>query len=97
MGGYGSGQRYGRPTADESRRIDLAWMIRKRNAVPGEIRSGQLSWSRGDQPAGRIGYTCDLRDPDNATLVLQYTFTDGASGAVSDCSQRIGLSYTQPH
>jgi hypothetical protein len=95
MGGYGSGQRYGRPLADESRRIDLAWMIRKRYAVPGEMRGGQLSWSRGDEPAGRIGYTCDMIDPDNATLVLQYTITE--SSETRDYTQRIRLSYTQPH
>ncbi|NCP14139.1 MAG: hypothetical protein GW858_08260 [Sphingomonadales bacterium] len=95
MGGYGSGQRYGRPTADASRRIDLAWMIRKRLALPGAIRGGDLSWTRGDQPAGRIGFTCDMRDPEQATLVLQYTITE--SSETRDYTQRIRLSYTQPH
>lgn len=97
MGGYGSGQRYGRPTADESRRIDLGWMIRKRLAVPGEYRSGTLSWTRGDNPAGTIGFTCDLRDPDSAALVLHYTITDNASGEARDFKHRIALSTTQPH
>jgi hypothetical protein len=95
MGGYGSGQRYGRPTADESRRIDIAWMIRKGLAAPGSIQSGTLSWSRGDQPAGRIGYTCDMIDPEQATLVLQYTITE--SSETRDYTHRISLSYTVPH
>lgn len=76
LGGYGSGQRYGRPTADESRRIDIAWMIRKGLALPGAIRGGTLSWSRGDQPSGRISYTADMFDPDHSRLVLQYTITE---------------------
>ena len=97
MGGYGSGQRDGRPTADQSRRIDLAWMIRKRMAVPGEYRFGTLSWSRGDNPAGTIGFTCDMRDPDNAALMLQYTTTDNASRKTRDFKHRIALSTTQPH
>lgn len=95
MGGYGSGQRYGRPTADESRRIDIAWMIRKGLALPGAIRGGTLSWSRGDQPAGRISYTADMFDPDQARLVLQYTITE--SSETRDYTQRICLSYTRPH
>lgn len=94
MGGYGSGQRYGRPTADESRRIDLAWMIRKRLAIPGAIRGGTLSWSRGDQPAGNISYTADMFDPEHAALVLRYTITE--SSEKRDYTQRIALSYTVP-
>lgn len=72
-------------------------MIRKGLAVPGEIRGGTLSWSRGDEPAGRVGYICDMCDPDNATLALKYTVTDNASGEARDYTQRIHLSYTQPH
>lgn len=96
MGGYGSGQRWGRPTADESRRIDLAWMIRKGLAEPGAIRGGTLSWSRGDEPAGRIGYTADMFDPEQARLVLQYAVTDRDSGEARNYTQRIRLSYTVP-
>lgn len=94
MGGFGSGQRYGRPTADESRRIDIAWMIRKGLAMPGAIRGGTLSWSRGDQPAGNISYTADMFDPEHAALVLRYTITE--SSEKRDYTQRIRLSYTLP-
>jgi len=97
MGGYGSGQRYGRPTADESRRLDIAWMFRRGYLVDGRHMSGSLSWSRGDMPAGSIGYSCNLSDPDDATLVLNYPFTDDRTGQKSDYTQRIRLIYTQPH
>lgn len=97
MGGYGSGQRYGRPVAEEARRIDLAWMIRKGMAVPGGYVSGTLSWSSGGNPAGRIGYRCDMRYPESAELVLQYTITDRTSGEARDYKHRIRLSYTVPH
>jgi hypothetical protein len=97
MGGYGSGRQYGRPIAEESRRIDLAWMIRKGMAVPGGYRSGTLSWTRGNDPAGRIGYSCDMRDPDSAELVLQYTITDRENGETRDYKHRVRLSCTEPH
>lgn len=70
-------------------------MLRAGYAEVGRHVTGSLSWRRGDQPAGRIGYTCDLRDPDDATLVLRYTITE--SSEKRDYTQRIRLSYTQPH
>lgn len=70
-------------------------MLRAGHAEVGRHVTGSLSWTRGDQPAGRIGYTCDLRDPDDATLVLRYTITE--SSETRDYTQRIRLSYTQPH
>jgi hypothetical protein len=97
MGGYGSGRQWGRPTADASRQLDIAGMLRSGDAEAGRRVTGVLSWSCGDQPAECVVYTCDLRDPDDATLVLQYTITDHDSSEVSDCTQRIRLSYTVPH
>jgi hypothetical protein len=97
MGGYGSGRKWGKPTADASLRVDIAWMLRRGFAKVGQSITGNLSWSRGDQPAGNVGYTCDLRDPDKATLVLFYTITDNRSGEEREYKQRIGLSYTVPH
>jgi hypothetical protein len=97
MGGYGSGRQYGRPLAEEARRIDLAWMIRKGLAVPGAYRSGTLSWTCGNDPAGRIGFTCDMREPDSGELVLQYTITDRWGDDARDYKHRIRLSCTQPH
>ena len=72
-------------------------MLRRGFAVDGRFTTGSLSWSRGDRPAGSIGYKCDMSDPDAATLVLEYTFTDERSGEKRDYTQRIALSYTVPH
>ena len=97
MGGYGSGRQWGRPTADASKRLDIAWMLRRGFAVDGRFTSGILRWSRGDRPAGSVSYTCNLSDPEAATLVLEYTFTDERTGEKRDYTQRIALSYTVPH
>lgn len=72
-------------------------MLRRGFAVDGRFTSGSLSWSRGDRPAGSIGYKCDMSDPNAATLVLHYTITDNRSGEKRDYTQRIALSYTVPH
>lgn len=96
MGGYGSGRSYGRPIAEHCLRIDIAFMIRNGMAEPGYRRSGNLSWNRGGEPAGDIGYSCDMRDPDAGELVLR--FTSGCSrGEPKEQVQRIALSYTEPH
>lgn len=97
MGGYGSGRQWGRPTADAARRLDIAWMLRRGFAADGEFTSGNLSWTRGDTPAGNIGYACNMRDPDDAALVLRYTFTDNRTGETREYNPRIALSYTVPH
>ena len=73
MGGFGSGRQYGRPTADESRRIDFAWMLRRGMAVEGRVQSGVLNWSRGDRPAGSIGYRADMSEGGYERLILIYT------------------------
>jgi hypothetical protein len=96
MGGYGSGRQYGRPLADHSLRIDMAWMIRHGQAAPGHWRSGQLTWSRGGEPSGSVGFTCDMTDPDAGELVLRFT-TGAARGNPKDHVQRIRLSYTVPN
>ena len=70
MGGYGSGRQYGRPTADLSLRIDIAWMIRTGHAIPGSLMSGTLNWSYGeDSPAGSISYQADMSDYHNSNLL----------------------------
>lgn len=95
MGGYGSGRYGGRPLADSSLRIDIAWMIRHGFAVPGSWRSGQLTWSRGGEPYGSVGYSCDMTDPEAGELVLRFT-SGAARGNPKDHVQRIRLSYTVP-
>lgn len=96
MGGLGSGRYGGRPLADHSLRIDIAWMIRHGQAVPGHWRAGQLNWSRGGEPSGSVGYSCDMTDPEASELVLRFT-TGAARGDPKDHVQRIRLSYTVPN
>lgn len=95
MGGYGSGRYGGRPTADASRRIDFAWMIRQGMAAPGHRRFGTLSWNRGGQPAGQISYDADMRDTEDARLILSYTRGEGEGR--ESVRQVVRLVYTLPH
>jgi hypothetical protein len=70
MGGFGSGRFGGRPTADMSKKIDLAWMIRTGRIKPGSWTSGTLSWNCGGQPAGWISYSARFLDPSFRRAVL---------------------------
>ncbi|MFO6429934.1 hypothetical protein ACLBKT_07545 [Erythrobacter sp. W302b] len=62
----------------------MAWMIPNGIVLPVAIRGGQLSWSRGDEPAGRIGCTCDMFDPEQSSLMLQFALIDHACGEARD-------------
>jgi len=95
MGGFGSGRTGGRPTADMSLRIDIAWMVRTRRAIPGSIVSGILNWSCGDSPAGSISYKANMVDPELSRLDLSYT--RGSGSDAESVEQCIWLHYTQPH
>lgn len=97
MGGYGSGRQHGKPLAEEALRIDIAWMLRKGMAMPGRSITGKLSWTCRGEPSGNVSYTCDMRDPDHATLELRFTVTRRSTGEAKDYVQRIRLTYTQPH
>lgn len=97
MGGYGSGRRHGDPVAEEALRIDIAWMVRTGRAVPGATVSGNLGWTCAGEPSGNVSYTCDMADPDNATLELRFTVTRRSTGEARDYRQRIPLSYTVPN
>lgn len=95
MGGWGSGRYGGRPTADASKRIDIAWMIRTGRAVPGQWLRGSLSWSCGGDPAGSISYEADLRDQEAAELRLSYWRGDEPDREL--VKQTVRLVYTQPN
>ncbi len=95
MGGFGSGRSSGRPTADMSKRVDIAWMIRTGRAVPGSIISGILTWNIGGEPAGSISYTADMRDPERADLRLSYT--RGEANQREQVKQTVRLVYTEPN
>ena len=97
MGGYGSGRQYGRPLADSSLRIDIAWMLRSGFASDGFEQTGTLSWSCRGDPAGNISYTANMRDPENASLELRFTTTRHSGGEKVDHVQGVPLSYTEPN
>jgi hypothetical protein len=95
MGGFGSGRHSGRPTANMSKRIDIAWMIRTGRASPGTHISGSLTWSFGNEPAGSIRYVADMIDP--AASELRLSFTRGEDGDRESVRQVIRLTFTEPN
>jgi len=97
MGGYGSGQRDGRPLANEALTIDIAWMIRKGMAVPGKSVIGSLNWTCRGEPSGEIGYQCDMRELDKAVLTLRFDTIRRWTGAKQSHVQTVPLTFTRPH
>lgn len=95
MGGFGSGRYGGRPTADASFRIDLAWMMRTGRAKAGVDLRGTLSWTRGGEPSGSIGYSALMREPGEERLELSYT--RGSGDDRKDVEQTVRLCFTSPH
>lgn len=95
MGGFGSGNSTGRPTADASCKIDLAWMIRERWAIPGTYKYGTLHWTCGGEPSGSISYFADMTECNNSKLILSYT--RGTDEEKESVRQEIRLTYTEPH
>ena len=95
MGGFGSGRHGGRPTADMSKRIDIASMVRTGRVVPGTHMSGTLSWSRGNEPAGWISYSANLIDLYDGELIL--TYSRGDEPEREHVRQVVRLVFTEPH
>ena len=65
MGGYGSGRRGSKNTTESQHGIDIRWLKNQ-----GYLRSGtmgSLTWSRGDEQTGSIGYRIE-RD----RMILNY-------------------------
>lgn len=95
MGGFGSGRYGGRPTANMSKKIDLAWMIRTGHATPGQWISGALSWNCGGQPAGSISYVANMENPWDSYLRL--TYWRGSERDREHVEQKIRLVFTEPN
>jgi hypothetical protein len=95
MGGWGSGRYGGRPTADASLRIDLAWMLRTGRAKAGGWRAGTLSWNCGGEPSGSIGYSAIMDQPGDERLEL--TYTRGRGDNSEQVRQTVRLCFTVPH
>jgi hypothetical protein len=95
MGGYGSGRYGGRPTADASLRIDLAWMLRTGRAREGALSWGTLHWNCGGEPSGSIGYRAIMDQPGEERLEL--TYARGRGDEREQVRQTVRLCYTVPH
>jgi hypothetical protein len=62
MGGYGSGRWYswgGKTTTESQHRIDIRWLKKQGFLRPGT--AGVLSWSKGDEQTGSIGYRMEAK------------------------------------
>lgn len=94
MGGCGSGRHGGRPTADASSRIDLAWMFRRGFAKDGEHRRGTLSWSRRGEEVASISYQSIMDEPGEERLELSYW--RGSGDDREHVEQTVYLCYTVP-
>ncbi|OHC97813.1 MAG: hypothetical protein A3H25_03870 [Sphingomonadales bacterium RIFCSPLOWO2_12_FULL_63_15] len=95
MGGYGSGRHCGRPTAEASFRLDLAWVLRTGRAKEGDDLKGTLSWSRRGEHAGSIGYKAMMSEPGKERLELSYS--RGSGDDRQEVSQTVTLCFTRPH
>lgn len=95
MGGFGSGRGGGRPTAEQSLRIDLAWMLREGLAREGCSVPGTLRWNCGGEPAGSISYVANMSEPGDEGLLLK--FSRGEGGGSESVEQRVRLTYTEPN
>lgn len=94
MGGFGSGRHGGRPTADMSLRIDLAWMLRTGRASEGHHTSGTLYWSCGGEPSGSISYVARMDEPGQERLELSYWRGEGKDR--EHVQQTVRLTFTRP-
>jgi len=95
MGGWGSGRTGGRPTADMSKRIDIAWMVRTKRAIPGNLIYSSLYWNIGGEPAGSISYEADMVDPHLSELRLSYWRGSGEDR--EQVKQTVSLVFTEPN
>ncbi len=95
MGGFGSGRHGGRPLADSSLRIDLAWMLRTGRARDGAHTWGSLRWTCGGQDVGSIGYAAKLHEVGQERLELVFART--WRGERTEIRQTVWLTGTRPH
>ena len=95
MGGYGSGRYGGRPAADDSLKIDLAWMFRSGYARAGDYRTGSIHWTCRGKPTGSIGFQAIMTEPGAERLELSYT--RGSGDDAEQVRQTVRLCFTVPH
>jgi hypothetical protein len=95
MGGTGSGNHGGRPTAENALKLDLHHLIRQGSLRPGATVTGSLTWtdtSSGQQRAS-IGYEAHMGN-EHGWVRLRYTTTNHWSGETTGHDYRIELTTT---
>ncbi len=95
MGGIGSGNHGGRQTTDSSLCIDIAWLMRTGRAENGKHLAGSLSWTRGEEMVGSIGYHSIMNHVGDERLEL--SFAQALSGAREQVHQTVQLCHTEPN
>ena len=95
MGGYGSGRQGGRPTADASLRIDLAWLLRTGRVRENQHLAGTLHWQCGGRESGSISYRAAMHEPGCERLELIYA--NNRQGKREDMRQTVRLVHTIPN
>lgn len=94
MGGYGSGQwrtaRYA--TVEDCCVFDVAWLKQRGALCPGSFTTGTASWTRGEEPAGSIGWAADVLYHSRDSPSVQLCYGAGAE----DVDERVALLHTRP-
>ena len=88
MGGRGSGNWYrdSKSTTGSQHRIDMRWLKKQRYLRPGT--AGSLSWSRGDEQTGTIGFRME-----HDRMILNYRYKP-RGGEWEDVEQVISFDRT---
>src|SRR5699024_5907916 len=101
MGGWGSGRREYATTAtvNECESLDVNWMGSEGMLEPG--RAGSITWSRGGEETGSIGYytvpPAEMHDDaalPERSVVLKYTTTNNRTGESTEHSYPVEITTT---
>ena len=94
MGGLGSGNWSRWPTRSvvgNGLTLDLYKLIKDGAFCPGQTTGGSLTWTRGDDYIGSIGYSSDLTKPSSGSVRLHYNHED------KPVDYRVSLTTTRPY
>jgi hypothetical protein len=95
MGGFGSGQRGGRPTVENALRLDIDAMIRGRAIQPGARVIGEIKFPFCDDEL-HIHFGASAVDPWDSFIRLLYFISDHRTGEQHEIDDTIYLAASQP-
>jgi len=98
MGSYSSGRCGGGPVAEDGWKLDLAHCMRQGMIIPGQHRSGSMTWTQSStgKVVCSIGFEADLTDPIRSWVRLYYTTTSHRTGGKTVSDYRVRLETTRP-